>query len=339
MGFLAQTQDITPYVQRQLNTPQDILNDGLLWLAAWAADADPTASWRGDVFKRMAQMLLSTAQYPLTRERVMAALAASRDPNVAFIFKEGLHSEDPRIKIISAFGLGALGDPESVSVLGEALNDTDGIISVSATLALGAIGTKPAVDYLIQALLGGIEMARRAAAEMLSSNLAGEGHELLREAIKEQDYMTRRAAIFGLKRVGADWVKPMLEEALVHDDQWLVRAAATSVLDNMQSPGDSAPKHRRGPEETEWLVQWLADRDVDVQMGGAGILQMVRALQEGDDPTRLAAAEALASLAPTEGISPLYAALRDVHAEVRDAVYRAIGQTSLANNRPFPGVM
>jgi HEAT repeat protein len=339
LTFLAQIQDSTPYVQQRLAARTDVLSDGLLWLAAWAADASPNEGWRGDVFKRLAQLLLSPSQYPLVRERAMAAMVASHDPNVSFIFRQGLKSSDPRVRMLSAFGLGALGDPETVTVLGETLADSDVSVSVAAVLALGAIGTKPAVDFMIQALLTGIELSRRAAAEMFASNLAGDGHDLLKEAIKEQDYMTRRAAVFGLQRVGEDWVKPLLQDAQIHDDQWLVRAAATTVIEEMQTPPDIAPHHRPGPEESEWLARWLADRDSNVSPGSAGISQLVRALQEGDEPTRLAAAEALAALGSAESVTPLYAALRDGHAEVRDAAYRALASASLANDRQMPAVM
>ncbi len=339
VGFLSQMQDIGPYVQRRLADFDDIERNKSLSLALWAADASPTASWRGEVFKRLAQYLLGPSQYPLIRERAMTALVASRDSNVGFIFREGLKNQDGRIRMLSALGLGGLGDAETVTALGEAISDQDPSVVVAATLALGAIGTKPAIDYMIQVLLTGFEMARRAAAEMFAGNLAGEGHELLREAIKEQDYLTRRAAVYGLQRVGEDWVVSLLEDAQLRDDQWLVRTAATTVLEQLHQPPDIAPKHRPTPEETAWLSRWLADRDENVQTGAYGVGQMIRALQEGDDAIRLAAAEALAAIAPMEGITPLYASLRDNHAEVRDAAYRALAATSLALGPALPGVM
>jgi len=339
VAFLAQIQDIGPYVDKRLGEFDDIERSRTLALGLWATDASPTAMWRGDAFKRLAQLLLGPGQYPLVRERAMASLVASRDPNVGFIFREGLKSGDSRVRTLAALGLGGLGDPETVVALGEVITDPDLAVVVAATLALGAIGTKAALDFMIQVLLTGIEMARRAAAEMLASNLAGEGHELLREAIKEQDYMTRRAAVYGLQRVGEEWVFPLLEDAQIRDDQWLVRTAAQTALEQLRQPLDLTPKRHAGPEDIPWLAAWLAERDENAQTGAFGIGQMVRALQEGNDAIRLASAEALAVLSPLEGITPLYAALRDNHAEVRDAAYRALAATGSASGKYLPGVM
>ncbi|MBN1313434.1 MAG: HEAT repeat domain-containing protein [Anaerolineae bacterium] len=339
IAFLAQMQDITPYVERRLAEQSTILQDKLLPLGLWAADADPGAGWRAQAFKRLAQVLLAPAEFPLARERVTAALVASRDQNVIHIFRQGLKSQDPHVRMLSALGIGAIGDPEGVTALGEALNDEDATVIVITALALGAMATKPALDYLIQALLTGIEMARRAAAEMLGTDIVGEGHKLLQDAIKDQDFMTRRAAVFGLERVSEEWVMPLLDNAERHDDQWLVRAAATAALENLKQPPDIAPRHRPRPEDLPWLDKWLTERDQEIMPGSSGISQIVRILQEGDDPTRLAAAEALGAIAAPEGINPLYAALRDSHAEVRDAAYRALGAASIALGRDLPGII
>lgn len=339
LAFLAQMQDITPYVEKRLAEPGTIRHDGLLSLALWAADADPRAPWRAQVFKRLAQLMLSPAEFPLVRERVMAALVASRDQNVLHIFRQGLNNQDARIRMLSAIGMGAVGDPEGVTALGEALGDNDATVAVVTALALGAVATKPALDYLIQALLTGIEMARRAAGEMLATDIIGEGHNLLRDAIKDQDPMTRRAAVFGLERVGAEWVIPLLDDAERHDDQWLVRAAATAALENLRQLPDISPRRRPRPEELPWLEQWLSARNQEVLPGTGGISQIVRTLQEGDDKTRMAAAEALGAIAASEGVTPLYASLRDPHAEIRDAAYRALGTASMTLGRDLPGVL
>jgi HEAT repeat protein len=65
---------------------------------------------------------------------------------------------------------------------------------------------------------------------------------------------------------------------------------------------------------------------------------MIRALQEGDENTRIAAAEALGALNMAEAISPLYAALRDQSHLVRDAAYRSLGRISLALGYSLPNV-
>ncbi len=338
MPFLAQMQDMTPYVERRLAERDTILRDKLLMTALWVADADPQATWRAPIFKRLAQEMLVPAEFPLVRERAMAALVASRDPNVGYIFRQGLKNPDPRIRSLSAFGLGGMGDTEAVIALGELLNDEDAGVQVAAALALGAIGSKPALNYMIQILMEGNEVARRAIAQMLATNTAGEGHDILREAIQDQDPETRKAAVFGLLRIGSDWAFKMLEEAERHDSQWMVRTAASHALEALRTPPLKSPRPMPQPEELSWLVQWMEQRNRNVSPGAQGILDLVRALQEGDEPIRLAAAEALGGLGHPDSVTPLYAALRDTHPEIRDAAYRALGAVSGIMGRPLPSV-
>ncbi len=338
MTFLAQMRDISAYVEQRLGEKSTILRERLLPLAAWAADADPGAAWRGPVFKQIAQLLLSPAEFPTVREQAMAVLAASRDRNVGYIFRQGLKSHDSSVRILSALGLGALGDPETVVPLGETLADRDPTVEAAAALGLGAISTKAALDYMLQALLSGGELARRAVADMLAVEITGEGSEILREALEEQDPATRRAAVYALERVNQDWVMEKLKQVETRDDQWVVRAAASTVLETLRDPPNTSPRHTRQPEEIDWLIQWLAARDENVQPGTRGIRQIIRALQEGDVKIRQAAAETLGALAPSDGITPLYAALRDAEAEVRDTAYRALGAVSRATGQALPGV-
>lgn len=339
MSFLASIQDITPYIERRLGEVGTVLYDRVLAMAGWATDADQRAPWRNELFKQLAGFLIGPGEYPLVRERALSALIASRDRNVNFIFLQGIKSSDWRVQVLCILGLGAIGDPEMVTTLGALIENHDPAIETAATLALGAIGTKPAVNYMIQVLLTGSDLARRAVGEMFGLNIAGEGHDILKEAVEEQDPATRKAAIYGLMRIKEDWVMKTLETAEVRDDQWMVRSTATNALEMLRHPPDDAPRLPTPPEDNVWLAQWLAERDLSIAPGPEGLRQLVRALQEGDEATRLAAAEALGAQSKPEGITPLYAALRDPHPEVRDSAYRSLGAISIATGRALPGVM
>lgn len=341
MAFLAQLRDVTPYVEQRLAAPDTILRGHILDLAAWAADADPRARWRGEAYKRLAELLLRPVEFPVVRERAMAALVASRDSNVAYIFREALKSDDPRLRVLGVLGLGALGDPETVITLGEMIEDPDPAVEVATGLALGAIGTKTALNYMIQMLLTARDLARRGVAEMLAAtNIAGEGHDVLREAAQEADAKARKAAIYGLARIDEPWAFEIIEELERQDDQWLVRAAAGGLMDLRRAGEslDAPPQRTSRPEETVWLAQWLEGRGESAAPGPQGISQLVRALQEGDEAIRLAAVEALGALGAPDAIKPLYAALHDPHPEIRDTAYRALAAISLATAHPLPGV-
>jgi HEAT repeat protein len=341
MPFLAQMRDVTPYVERRLAERPTVLQEHLLEMASWAADAEPQAKWRGLIFKRLADLLLNPSEFPATRERAMAALVASRDPNVSFIFREGLKSDNPRIRFLCTIGLGALGDPENVTILGDRTGDPDPLVEVATALALGAIGARSVVNFLIQVLVNRSDLARRAAAEMLgASNLAGEGHEVLREAAAEENPLTRKAAVYGLDRVEQPWAIEKLEEMEKRDGHWMVRAAASLVMDARRAnkPLASVPRHPRRPDETLWLAKWLEERKESITPGPQGLRQLLRALQDGDEVARLAAAEALAALGVSDAISTLYTALRDEHPEIREGAHRALGTISLATGHALPGV-
>lgn len=344
MPFLAAMSDITPAVEQRLGAPGGLLCSGVLELAAWAADADPGVAWRSPVFTRLSQILLRPVQYPTLRERAMAALVASRDANVSFVFLEGLKSSDSELRLLCVLGLGALGDGEMVMPLAEQLEDADPTVEAGAALALGAIGAKAALTYLIQLLLTGNEFARRAAAEMLGvTNLDGEGHDVLREASDEVAAVTRRAAVYGLARIDAPWAAELLATMERRDEQWVVRAAAGSIMDRRREGRIDVklPAVPSRPEEMRWLAEWLADQD------GPGttpsVAHLARALAEGDEVTRLAAVEAFGALRAlehgSESAAGLYTALRDAHPEIRDSAFRALGGLSLATGEPLPAVL
>ncbi|GAB4476455.1 MAG: hypothetical protein Kow00124_18550 [Anaerolineae bacterium] len=338
MPFLAQLADITPYVEFQLNREPDLMLDNLLVCALWAADADPHAPWHGQVFKQIAAILLAAESYPLHRERAAAALVASRDPNVNFIFKQGIRHPNPQVRILSALGMGAMEDETTVGLLAEASKDKDAAVEVAAVLALGAIGTKDALHHMLETFLTSTEMPRRAVAEMLSTNTAGEGHDILREAIEETDPLTRRAAVYGLARVKADWVLELLDRTHRLDNQWLVRAAAGHFIEQIQHDGGPTVPAAPEPQKLPWLALWLHGVNDRPQAGQDGVMQLVRVLAEGDERHRLAAAEALGALATPDAVLPLYNALRDEHPDIRDAACRALSAISLSTGYPFPTV-
>nr|MBN1229996.1 HEAT repeat domain-containing protein [Anaerolineae bacterium] len=341
LSFMAQTKDLAPYVEERMNERRTVRQDKLLAVATWVTDAPSKAPWRGEVFKRLAQALLTPNQYPEVRERVMAALVASRDANVRYIFQQGIKHDDIRVRVLSILGLGSIGDPEMAVVLGNLLEEEDENVEIAATLALGALQSKAALnEFMVQELLVGREMPRRAAAEMMSSNLAGEGHEVLREAARENEAAARKAAVYGLWRAGPeDWVMELLDDMERHDPEWLVRVTATSALEALREDKQITPKRPVLPEETGWLETWLFKRNESLAPGPQGISQMIRALQEGDEHIRMAAAEALGALGLPEGINALYAALVDKEPTIRDSAFRALSSISNATGYSLPGVI
>ncbi|HML21042.1 MAG TPA: hypothetical protein PKD09_05300, partial [Aggregatilinea sp.] len=95
IGFAAsRVSNMLPAVYRRLSAAPDLLYSNLFDLIQWLPDSPPDASWRGDIFKRLAAALMAPDQYPVVRERAMAALIASRDKNVLFVLRQALRASD-----------------------------------------------------------------------------------------------------------------------------------------------------------------------------------------------------------------------------------------------------
>lgn len=341
LPFLAIREDVGGHVVRYLQQDVDLLHDNLSAPVEWAVDADPKAPWRGALFRQIAQTLLMPG-YPSVRERMLALLIASRDPNVGFVFRQGLKSSDKFGRMLCAYGLGALGDPDTVVDLSAGLADSEEDVQVATALALGAIGTKAAIDYLIEALLTGSELLRRAVAETFATNPGGEGHDILSEALNEeeiQDVSARRAAVYGIRRVGDSWAKELLEKTIRNDSHWLVRTAASDALEALQETDEEAlPRALPEPSQIEWLVAWAAARGMDIPAGSQDVEVLIRALQEGDEMVRIAAAKTLGMMGRVESIKPLYSMLQDSSPKMRDAAHRALGQIQAALGVSLPAV-
>ncbi len=342
LPFLAVNADIGGQVGRHLRQDGDLLHDHLGAPVEWAVDANPNAEWRSTLLRQVAQTLL-TPGYPLVRERMMALLIASRDPNASHVFRQGLKSSDRIGRVLCALGLGAVGDPDTVVDLSAGLSDPEEEVQIATALALGAIGTKAAIDFLIEVLLTASATARRGVAEMLSANPAGEGHDILCEALNEeeiQDPATRRAAVYGLRRVGnVPWVMEMLDKTMRNDSHWLVRTAAREALETLREPSkEMLPSALPEPSEIDWLAAWASERGMAVPYGPEGIETLIRALQEGEEKVRLAAAQTLGMMGRAESVKALYAMLQDPSPAIRDAAHRALGHIQAALGMPLPAV-
>lgn len=331
--FLAALGDVTPAVRLMLSQPADVLNSDPLTCARWLRDAPPAARWRGEIFKRLSQLMLTPTLPESLRERALTGFVASNDPTVLALFKQALGNAEAFTRRIGALGIGALGDAGSISALTALLNDPYLDVRWAAALALANIGTEAAVQTLRQGLHSGDDSVRQMCAQALARH-ADLGHEFLQEALKSQDLGTRRAAVYGIAETRAEWAIPMLEETRKNETQWVVRNAADALVTQLASPGDHAPRPYLPPESQGWLVAWAAQKGMGVPPGRGAIDVLNRALKEGDEPTRLAAIEALARMEDLVAARELYAALRDPDFPlVREMAFRGLTHVAAATGQ------
>ena len=335
LGFAAAQLNMLPVVYRRLSAAPDLLFSPLFELVRWLPDAPPDAPWRGDLFKRLSAALVAPEQYPLLRERAMAALIASRDRNVLFIFRQALRSTDPHVRQLACVGLGALGDSEALRDLAPMLADSHRNVQLAAGLALGAIGTERALEIMVQGLLEGTDELRRAVAETLAAIPQG-GHEILRDGILADDIMIRRATVYGLSRIKASWALVALYRAMMEDEQWYVRTAAEEAFMAARTPDHDGPHAHPEADSLPWLIQWAAERGEGVPNGKNARQVLIRALQEGRQFDKVMAAATLGRMGHIQALKPLYAALRDRSPEVRAAAFSALAEIQLRIGHPLP---
>jgi HEAT repeat protein len=163
-----------------------------------------------------------------------------------------------------------------------------------------------------------------------------EGYPTLYDAVTEEDFMLRRAAIFGLRRLNTTWALVAIYRAFLEDEQWYVRSAAQQAFQEMtygRTPSLTNPYPKI--EEIPWLQAWASQRG-DMIPPGDGQEILLKALQEGDAEIRTLAAINVAQLGLVDTTRALYGSLRDGREEVRATAHRALAELQLQIGEKLP---
>lgn len=323
MRYFAAHGDASRLVQSLLEFSRLPMHRPLFAAARWLRDAPRNAPWRGKLFGTLAAVL-QTEGIPLNlRGQAMAAFVVSNDPSVMTLFRQFSTTLKFELVQLSVLGAGAMRDLKSVQVLERAMEFPSQTVRDAACMALVAIGTNEALETVAHTLLNGDENIRRAAAESLA-NEPVEGHAMLRDGITINDILLRRAVAYGLGRVNERWAVEALQKMQIEDDQWVVRNAATEVLESKTSAGSLAPHKLKAPSESPWLIEFAGKQGVGISPGVPATDILLLALKSEDSDTRLAALPYL-KFTPTEGvIAQLYAAMYKDDPALREAAYNVL---------------
>jgi HEAT repeat protein len=323
MRYFAAHGDASRLVQSLLEFSRLPMHRPLFAAARWLRDAPRNAPWRGKLFGTLAS-ILQTEGIPLNlRGQAMAAFVVSNDPSVMTLFRQFSTTLKFELVQLSVLGAGAMCDPKSVQVLERAMQFPSEAVRNAACMALVAIGTNQALETVAHTLLNGDENIRRAAAEALANDPV-EGHAMLRDGITINDILLRRAVAYGLGRVNERWAVEALQKIQIEDDQWVVRNAATEVLESKTSAGSRAPYTLKAPSESPWLIEFAGKQGVGISPGVPATDILLLALKSEDSDTRLAALPYL-KFTPTEGvIAQLYAAMYKDDPALREAAYNIL---------------
>ncbi len=336
MHYFASFGDASKLIQSLMEFSRLPMHRPLLAAARWLRDAPKNAPWRGKLFGTLAA-ILQTEGIPLSlRGQAMAAFAISNDPNAAILFRQFAGTTSFELVQLAVLGIGTIKDPKSIQVLERTLTAPSLSVRRAACVALVSIGTNEALETVAQTLLNGDEDVRRAAAEALAND-PGEGHAMLRDGLTLTDILLRRAVAYGLGRVNEPWAHEALQKIQIEDDQWVVRNAATEVLDAKTNIGARAPRKLKAPAESPWLIEFAGKQGMGISPGTPATDILLLALKSPEPDLRIASISYL-KYTPSEGvITQLYGAMYADDPELREAAYNALWEIGVSGIKlPHP---
>jgi hypothetical protein len=133
-----------------------------------------------------------------------------------------------------------------------------------------------------------------------------------------------------LGRIPEEWAVELLKKIQIEDEQWVVRNAATEVLDAKAAHGSYAPSKLKAPHESPWLIEFAAKNGMGISPGVPATDVFLLALKSDDLDACLAALPYL-KFTPNEGvITQLYHTMYKDEPELREAVYHTLWEIGLS---------
>lgn len=324
LGFLATKSPdadsfVRPYFEK---SPEPLMRD-IFTAARWLRYAPESASWRAHIMRQLARVMQNES-YPMAlRARALTALTLSGSSGVDTLFRQFLTSKDNALRQLGALGCGALQDSKSINDLISLLGQNHPNLRQAACLGLVAIGNQTALEAVAESLLNGDDELRQTAAEALANNIE-EGHPTLKEGATLEDFLVRRAVVYGLRRVGQPWAIQTLERMQVSDEQWVVKDAAARVLDELAKPKVRLPKSMPDLTETPWLIAFAGERGIGISPGKPALDLLLLALKEGNEEQRLSALDYLARYGEANAIPVILEIYATQRGEVCEAAYNTL---------------
>lgn len=308
----------------------------LFTAARWLRDAAPQAEWRTHVMRTLVEIIQDETQPIGTKGRCIAAFYLSRDPSAAKLYRSLLASRSVDIRQAALIGCGALANQALLNDIVSMLADPQPQIRRAACIALSAIPGDAALKALVDILLNGDENLRQTAAETLASGVH-DGHKILEEASREDDLLTRRAAVYGLLQVRQSWARDILENIAIDDGQWVVRNAAAQALEAFQQQASAVPNALPIPSKSPWLITFASKLGMGILPGQPATEILLSVLKSGSVDEQMAALRYLREQ-PDDGIvMEIYHLLYGGPEDVREPALQALRWIAASGyNLPAP---
>jgi HEAT repeat protein len=327
-------------VKMKLADHEDILRSNLIELTRWLGFTKEEPRWRNEILSRLGNAFIHPNQFVSNRERIAAALIASRDHKGAIrIFEFGVQNPNTDVRRISCIGIGALGKygQRLTQSLSAATLDPQQDVQIAAALALAAIRTDEAKLALVEAFLDGEERLQQAAAEEFAAMPDG-GYMTLYEAVEHQEMHVRRAALFGVRRIETDWASEVVRQTFLNESEWFVRVVAQEAFIKEQA-GLVGPAKPITPDNIEWIRNWAIARDIDLPEGNKSRRVLVRSLEDPNPEIQAYGAIALGQMGIVQAVERLYHKLGDANPIVRDAAHKGLVEIELQMGANLPDPM
>jgi HEAT repeat protein len=257
------------------------------------------------------------------RARLLTALLLSADPGVCVLLRQISHTSSEDLQLLSALGMGFMLDHGSLTRLSELLVEPESPVSQAACFALVKIGNQQSLELLGSALLHGSDGIRRAASEALALD-PGEGEEMLKEASQMDDLLVRRSAVYGLAQVKQPWAEGMLSKLALEDKEWVVRSAATQIMEQRQEQKASVSRVPPPLHEIPWLIAFAGERGIGIAPGLPAENLLLSALVEGTPEQQQAALEVLQYHPILKTLPQIYKLMDSGSGRIQQAAYNTL---------------
>ena len=147
---------------------------------------------------------------------------------------------------------------------------------------------------------------------------------MLRDGVTIDDILLRRAVMYGLGRIDEPWAMELLEKYRIDDKEWIVRNAATEVIDARVEITDRAPRKLKAPSDAPWLIEFASKHGMGVSPGVPATDVFLLALRGEEMDYRLAAMSYL-KFTPSEAVlTGLYEAMFTDDPDLRETAFNTL---------------
>ena len=323
--FYVARQGAEAIIVELLNPPDKSRRQaGLFEAAQWLAQLPEETNWQNDVLGRLGRLAIQTDAPAALRQRAIVAVAQSRRRGLRLFLERLLFADEPLGREMAVASLTLLPTEVSLDLIRNLLEENENErINYQVITTLATIASPAAQTMLLKMLLSADELTSAHVAESLAWQ-SGEGWDALRDAATDEDPEVRRAANYGLLLVDEPWAVELVK-GLEADSEWIVRAAANSVMEEITRSQEAVGWQQERLGDQPWLIQWAATQRKAVPSGNGALPVILELLENGDDSfLRCAAARTLGQFALADARTILHRTIQSEDARLRDAAYNAL---------------